>query len=293
MAGGGSAPRKEPWLAPTQAAPCPLGPHAALLCRLLRSGGFRWQPGSPEPGHSGEADEPSGDLPSVHDGRVGLVPHPPPPGTAPGSVLVPLVHPNPKAGGKGGEQQADKAGRTPAPRGVPVWWQGHLGSVGPLTESAEMCNEEQVRVTQRRQPAAEAVGPAADRASGIELGTCLPAGVGGVGCRPRPHQPPGWAGGRESRTRTLEKEGASGEQGRAGARPCGPAVELDLACSRVRCWRQALVCVLPGPVAAAGQGGHQPSPVLSPLPGRLGQQPSRWLCPHLSPGGSTFLKSHC
>lgn len=39
MAGGGSAPRGEPWLAPTQAAPCPLGPHAALLCRLLRSGG--------------------------------------------------------------------------------------------------------------------------------------------------------------------------------------------------------------------------------------------------------------
>lgn len=112
----------------------PARPPRSPALQAAQERRFRRQPGSPERGHSGEADEPSGDLPSVHDGHVGLVRHPPPPGTVPGSVLVPLIHPNPKAGGGG--QQADKAGGTPAPRGVAVWWQGHLGSVGPLTESA-------------------------------------------------------------------------------------------------------------------------------------------------------------
>lgn len=131
MAGGGSAPRGEPWLAPTQAAPCPLGPHAALLCRLLRSGG------------SGGSRAPQ----STDTLGKQMIP----PGTCPPCTMVMWAwsatprhcarlcsgspHSSKPKGGRGG-RQADKAGGTAAPCGVPVWWQGHLGSVGPLTESA-------------------------------------------------------------------------------------------------------------------------------------------------------------
>lgn len=87
---------------------------------------------------------------------------------------------------QGGGQQANEAGRTPPPGGVAVWWQGHLGCAGPLMESAGTCNKERVGVAQRGQLAAKPVG---------------------------------WRK-RESRTRTLGKEGATGEQSRAGrARP--------------------------------------------------------------------------
>lgn len=137
MAGGGSAPRGEPWLAPTQAAPCPLGPHAALLCRLLRSGGSGGSRAPQSADTLGKQMNLPGTCPPFTMVMWAWSATPHPQALRQALFWFPsFIQTQRREGGDGGEQPADKAGRTPAPRGVAVWWQGHLGSVGPLTESA-------------------------------------------------------------------------------------------------------------------------------------------------------------